>query len=475
MSESRKLYDHVGNPLGQGDDPPESSLPAGVQALIETRINSAIADVREHNRDDLQDLARDHARKWRYLALVSVAFGIISSSVAVITTFYAPQQIRIWISSQVDKKLTEPMIRESADRVIADKMSAYVDERLQPLREKADSLVESVDNVRKDVGNKQVELERQQEELSKQLKIRELAVAAKAGSRSSYNALLELTKDHAEPRDLLNASLKEIELFFDADRSQLLFPTLVKASTMKDPGFSVDEVVHILRGSPQLVEAAINTLSNLKDKACVKELCAFVEKTDNLRAAARATRALQVITGDQFRPLEFDKVGRWCTDTSSNPVYSGSYDGYLSVAQHMNHGAILPWQLDDFIKQLTVTCESDPDALHSRCLKAGFFLMLDRPEDAKLIFDEVKKKNSKYRWLLVWEAAERIKAGDRVEAVKLINQAFSVSADDEIEQTINYWNIFRPIRGDENILWPSKKARDSEPIVSAGKSNKKVK
>lgn len=93
MANSPKLFDHSGQPIGQKDDDAEGNLPAGDQALIESRVNSAIADIREHNRDDLQDLARDHVRKWRYLTFLSIAFGVVSSIIAVFTTFYAPKQI----------------------------------------------------------------------------------------------------------------------------------------------------------------------------------------------------------------------------------------------------------------------------------------------------------------------------------------------------------------------------------------------
>lgn len=462
MSNSTRLYDHAGQPLGQNRDDAEGNLPAGVQALIESRVNSAIADMREHNRDDLQDLARDHVRKWRYLAFLTTAFGVIGSIIAIITTFYAPEKIGKWVSSQVDLKLTEPLLKESADRVIAGKMSDYVDERLHPLRDKAASLEVSVDNVRKDIENKQGELEQQQTELSKQLKIAELAVAAKAGSRASYNRLLSLARDGTEQTDLLKASLKEIELFFDADRGQLSFQILVKKSTMKGPGYSVDEVVHILRTQPDLAEAAINVLGTLKSKASVKELCAFIENTDDLRAAARATRALQIITDERFRPLEFEKVANWWTENSANKIYSGSYDGYLSVVQDMWHGPVDAQRLERFVKQLTATCESDPNTLHAHCLKAGFLLILGQDEEANSILEEVQKKNDKYRWLLVWKAAERVKKGNMAEGVSLLNQAFSVSPDSELEQTVNWWNIFLPIRGNADVHWPSKTSGGSK-------------
>lgn len=358
MANSKRLVDQHGQPIGQDSDNVKDNLPAGVQALIETRIDSAITSMRQHNRDDLQDLARDHEKRWRHVAYVSIAFGILGSLFAGVTTFYAPEEIRGWISSQVDKKLTEPMLKESADRVMASKMTKYVDDHLEPLQSKTSSLAITIDTVQKDIQGKQIELETKQSELSKQLTIRKYAVGAKAGSRSSYNTLLQMVNDEEGSNDLLNASLKEIELFYDADRNQLLFPKLVKKETMKDPGYSGDEVIHIIRTAPKYSEAAINTLSEINNKATVSELCTFFEKTDDLRAAARITRTLYIITEEKFRPLEFDKVSKWCSSNSANQIYSGSYDGYSLVIQNMWSGGGPDQELEGFVEQLTTTIES---------------------------------------------------------------------------------------------------------------------
>lgn len=270
MDKKKRILDQSGQPIHPNEDEGETNLPLGVQALIETRINSAIDDLREHNRDDLKDLARDHARKWRYLALISLAITII-------TIFYAPHQIITWIGEQIDTKLTEPMIQESADRLIDSKMAKYVSDKMEPLNRRATELKSSIDEMNTTIAKKQAMLEDQQKKLSVQLHIRELAIAAKAGSREAYTALLDMRGKEVNTSDLLTASIKEIELFYDADRNQLSFPTLVKTETFKDPGFASDEVIFILRNNPKLVEAAINTLSNLKSEASMAELCRIIK------------------------------------------------------------------------------------------------------------------------------------------------------------------------------------------------------
>ena len=296
MSKKPKLYDHSGQPITPSDNQINDGLPPGVQALIEARLNSAIGDIREHNRDDLQDLARAQVKKWRFLTFLSTA-------IALIAFFIAPQQIVNWIGKQIDKKLTEPMIRESADRLIDTKMSNYVDMKMQPLNKQAGILDANISELKNDIADKQATLQRQQKELADQIKVRELAVAAKAGSRKAYNELLTLKE--RKPNNLVTSSIKEIELFFDADRGQLSFPILVKKEIMKDPGMSVDEVIQILRSNPKLAEAAINTLSQLKSKASVSELCTLIKTTEDLRLAARATRAIEIITVEKIDPLDF--------------------------------------------------------------------------------------------------------------------------------------------------------------------------
>ena len=461
MKETSRLFDHRGLPFGDRLSE-ESPLPMGVQALIETRMHAGICDVREHNRDDLKELARDHARKWRFVAWLSIIFNMVFTILSIIAWFYAPAQVAKMIRDQVDDKLTEPELKESADRVMASKMIPYVDKRMKLLSDQAQRLQNTLDNTRENIEEKQDFIEQQQAYLSKQLRIRELAVAAKAGSRDSYAAMILLQSDDEQPTNLLNASLKEIELFFDADRNQISFPIVVSSEMMKDPGYSVDELVNTLRTSPNLAEAAVNSLGKLKSKACVKELCDIVLESDNLRVAARATRALQEITEERIRPLEFEKVTKWWEENLTNPIYNGSYDGYCSVVSSMKEQNITNAQLEKFIGKLNSTISSDPDALHSRCLAAGFLLMTtkfmtNKHAQALKLLDEVRNGNASYRWLHVWDAASGCNANNIDKAVEAINRAFQRSPTSDVEETVRKWKIFAPVRENEKINWPSKK------------------
>ena len=54
MAKDAIIYDHTGEPVKKDEDKTTEPLPAGVQALIETRLNSAICQFREKNQDKLR-------------------------------------------------------------------------------------------------------------------------------------------------------------------------------------------------------------------------------------------------------------------------------------------------------------------------------------------------------------------------------------------------------------------------------------
>lgn len=464
MGTYKGIVDAQGNPVGNNEDRIEDlNLPPGVQALVETRINDGIDRLREHNHDDLQDLARDHTKRWRHIAFISWGISTVMAILGIITWFIAPQQIATWLGKQVDKKLTEPMIQKSADRVIDDKMAVYVTTKLEPINLQANALVQRVQQTEKDIANKQSELEANQAKLAYQLRIRELAIAAKAGSRVAFNELHSLKEESETPENLLSASRKEVELFYDTDHNQLSYQILVNSETHKDPGFSTDELVLSMRdGAPLLKEAAINSLGKAKSNAVVKILCEELEQTENLRVAARTTWALQKITGEEFRPLAFDHVLKWWNQ-QTNEVYCGDYSGYCLVCRKMWDPPLSIERLREFIMQLTPTIESDPSALHARCLKAGFLVILRQDDEAKALFDDVRAKRPDYRWLNVWEAAAYLKANDIATAESLLNKAFAKSPTQDVERTVRMWKIFNPIKGSAKVNWPSQKRTNAQP------------
>lgn len=461
MDKKTRILDPSGQPIQSNREEGETNLPIGVQAFLGERLNSAIDDLREHNRDDLKDLARDHARKWRYLTYITSIVAIVSSLITLITFFYAPGKVVSWIGEQIDKKLTEPMLQESADRLIDSKMATYVTDKMRPLNQQATQLKADIEDMNEAIGQKQVMLEDQQRKLSHQLRIQELAIAAKAGSREAYTALLDMRREGGDSNDLLTASLKEIELFYDVDRHQLSFPRLVSKGIMKDPGYAVDEVIFDMRNDSSLIEGCINTLSLLKSKGAVGELCQIVNNSQDLRAVARATRAIEIVTGEKIRPLEFDKVQYWWQNNKDNKAYLGDYAGYCEVVKRMRQAPVKNNSLPEFISILSKTIDSDPNALHSMCLKAGFLAMMGDLNSANDLLDRVRTLKSDYYWLYVWETALKIKQGDLDSAINSVNSAFAKSPTSIVEGTVRFWKVFDPIQDNPKVAWPSKEKQDT--------------
>jgi len=457
MEKKTKLFDQSGRPISSTESEDDNILPVGVQALIETRINSAIDDLRERNRDDLKELSRDHVKKWRFLAL-------ITSAITIITIFYAPQRIVTWVGKQIDKKLTEPMLISSADRLIDTKMNKYVSDKLEPLNKEASELKSTIDIMNEQIKEKQTMLEQGQIEIQEQLHIQELGVASKAGSKNAYLELIQRNENPSNSNNLLTATIKEIELFYDADRGRLSCPVLVKTETMQDPGYAVDEVVYLLRNNKDVAEAAINTLSRLKSKATVGELCKVALESDDLREITRAIRAIEIITDEKMRPLEFEKVKTWWEQNKDQKQFLGNYDGYCEVVSKMHQSPIRDSNLNDFVDRLSETIDSDSMALHSRCLKVGFLVMSNNIDDAKAILEEVRKVKSDYYWCYVWEASLKIKEGDLKGAVDSVNSALKKSPTSDVVTTIKRWKIFEPIKEDPKITWPDNVA---QPLNSA--------
>ena len=458
--ENKQILGSDGLPIRDHSD--QSALPLDIQALVESRVNTAMDAARENLRREIDSSMRSKNTRAiiRYIFVV-----VVNLIVGLFLWLYGPAEVKNWTRDFVAENMNKPTLESAAQEVVADNMAKYVSDRMVPLNQQATELKSGIDEMNTKIAEKQAILEDQQKKLSGQLHIQELAIAAKAGSRQAYTALLEMKGKEVDTTDLLTASLKEIELFYDVDRHQLSFPGLVNAETLKDPGYAVDEVIFNMRNNPKLMEAAINTLSKLKSKEALRELCKIVNNSQDLRAAARATRAIEIITGEKIRPLEFDKVQNWWQKNKDNKAYLGDYDGYCEVAEKMGQRPDRN-KLPEFISTLNKTITSDTKALHSMCLKAGFLVMIGESAQAKDLLDEVRKIKSDYYWLYVWEAALKIKQGDLDSAIKSVNSAFAKSATSDVETTLRYWNIFDTIEDNPKVAWPSKEKRDAPKNIS---------
>jgi hypothetical protein len=260
MAKKITLYDESGQPLPSDDGTGVSSLPPGVEALIETRINSAIDNLREHNNDDLQDLARDHARKWRWLAFVS-------SAVALVTIFYAPQQVVTWIGTKIDQELTEPMLRNSADRLMESKMTKFVSDKLAPLNQQAEHLKTTIDEINAVIVNKQTMIEDQQNKLSSQInelttraqeslskiestnEFTTLVTKAQNDDRSAFDQILLIYHAKGPFQDIAVRIVEEIALDFSREVQEFPFPSVKWERIGIDPNVATLEELKVHFGN----------------------------------------------------------------------------------------------------------------------------------------------------------------------------------------------------------------------------------
>ncbi len=456
MKNKNKLYNQYNKPLVSDESSNfTDNLSPEIQALIETRLNSAIDDLREKNRDDLKELNKAHTRKWKWITF-------ISCTITVITFFYAPKEIYSWIKETVAKELTVPEIEKSAKKMIQEKMIEFVDNKMEPLNTQANKLKTSAEKVQDKLLSMETNLKKEQKNLTHQLEIYKLSLAAKAGSRKAYNKLLEEQKTN--PSDLLNYSIKNIELFYDADRSELSYKKVVSKETMKDPGYSTDELVYFLKNSNVLSLAAINSLGDLKSKSTIKELCDIALNSNNLRLATRATKYIEEITEEKIRPLDFDSVEIFWNNNKNNIEYLGDYDGYFNFIQQSPGKTISTHNIELFISELDKTISTDPNAYASKCLKANLLLYLNKIEAAKKIIKEVLEKKRDYRWALVYNAATKIKESKLDDAIKIINNSFDKYPLAELENEIRSNSLFKPIVTDKRIKWPSLKIKNNHNL-----------
>lgn len=461
MNESQKqkiIYDGSGRPLSKLPDSIENlNLPPGVQALIETRLNDAVDRLREHNRSDLKSEAHTYAKKWRYWAFIATAFAIIEPAVSY---FIAPQLIHKWVKDHVQQRMTEPMLKEAADEAIRTKMSQYMEEKVDPLKLEADNLSKRIESLKSEISSKQNQIEKNQTSLREHLHIQQLAAASKAGSRKGYEELKNIADKESELRIYATIALKEIELYFDADRNQLTYVTLVDPISRQNPGFSIDEVIDTYCNSDSkldLQESAVNVLYDLNKKTAVQELCNSIDSEQNLRVLARITRTLQKLIGERFRPLDIEAVKAWWKLNQNQTEYKSPYRGYLNALTFIRSGNLTKENIQQVISLLEETIQADPEALHARCLSGFYLAILKNYDEAENEFKEVEKLNKDYRWLLFYKAVLFTLQNKIDAAIELLNKALEKSPS--LENEARKLTMFKELIGNPKIKWPSEKAK----------------
>ena len=169
---------------------------------------------------------------------------------------------------------------------------------------------------KRDVQDKQQQLERAQISINGQVHVQQLAIASKAGGLAEFVELKKLSESGVETANAQTA-LKEVELYFDTDRGQLSHPTLVDPISKQSPGFAYEELLSDLENKdPSMREAAVNVIAQVSrpsgaSKGIVQELITALQTESNLRVIARISRAVSIISKEEFKPLDRDGNLAW--------------------------------------------------------------------------------------------------------------------------------------------------------------------
>lgn len=413
------------------------NLPPGVQALIEARVSAAIEQLREDNRREVAELVRKNTRKWQVIAALSFIFTLIS-------WFIAPQQIKKWSKDYVQKRMTAPELKRAADEAIRTQMGDYVRSQIEP--------------VRQDISTKQEQLAAAQTSIDRQVQIQQFAIGAKAGGLSDYENLKRASAEETDAGKAAKAALKEVELYFDADRAQLMYPTLVDTESRQPPGWSYEEMlVRLGDKDPRIREAAVNVISQIgesqKSKGIVEELIQALQHESDLRVIARISRTLSILTKQEFKPLDRDAIASWWRLHARDPLFVSPYRGFkegLLILDQKDNSTEIP----KLIKLLDETLSADPDAVYTRALKMRCLLAENNLVAAAKESEEIEKRQGDFRWALVWKASLLERQGKTDEAVIAINAAFARSP--ELVKLVKADTEFEQLRANPKIVWPQK-------------------
>ncbi len=363
------ILDSNGNPIPSKPEPSWDDLPQDIQNYIDNRLNTAVDQLRENNRSDLSLLNIQQTRPW---VKSTIVITFLSLALASFTYFIAPDEIKKWINTTINNKLTEPEIKKSAeksaDTIVKEKMTAYIGDKIKPLEENADKLSNKFETITNEVIINQVQLQKDQKAVrdtlysqektfnkisdeiitsQKQLqkdqeylkvfsKIQQLSISSKAGDRSAYEELLKINRESKADSNLIEyakIAIRDVQYFYTMYKLEIMVTQSLTDSVSREQVYApIDELIATLESEEaEIREAAVNALYQYDKKSIVEELCKLIKDEKNLRVIARATRVLEKLTGDKFEPINIEAINLWWSHNSDKNDYKSTYTEYLKA------------------------------------------------------------------------------------------------------------------------------------------------
>ena len=168
---------------------------------------------------------------------------------------------------------------------------------------------------------------------------------------------------------------------------------------------------------------------------------------------ARISRAIGILTNEEFKPLDRDAILSWWRLHEQDPRYRSPYKGFkqtLPLLDKENNGE----DLLKIIALLDQTLKIDPDAIYTRALKARCLIARNEIADAEKELAEVEKRAGDFRWLLLWKSLVLHRQGKIEGVVAAINAAFARSP--ETVEIAKGDPLFKEILNNPKIVWPEK-------------------
>jgi tetratricopeptide (TPR) repeat protein len=440
------LVDATGRPIKPQDL--RSHLDPGVEALIKTELNSAVDQLREWNRSDVQQIKAEVAKHWRWVTGILAALNLVLG-VSLVTVLQ-------WVPHYTREQLLAPKVNATVERIITDRSQVYVDKKLKPLNDRVADTNRQLAETAKNVNEKQANLEHEERLLRGQLNVQQLAMNARNGDRKAWEEIYNLAQRNDELSRAAEAAKADVEAFYDIDRAQLSYLVRVDPVSLEKPGYSIDElVVHFLQSNGADRVASVNSIADeLKEhpngpKGAIQVLCEHVQNETNLKVIARITRAIWIVAKTEIRPLDIAGLSTWWDRNKSNSTYRSHYDGLLDALQHSEDPNF------DAIAALDRTIEAEPEAVFARALRAEFLMQKGQLDQANDELKEIEKRNADYRWLLLYRAEWYLRKADVNSAIESINKMLQRSP--ALERFIKEEPVFRSVIDDKRITWPSKR------------------
>ncbi|MGH8099992.1 MAG: tetratricopeptide repeat protein, partial [Chthoniobacterales bacterium] len=262
----------------------------------------------------------------------------------------------------------------------------------------------------------------------------------------------------SETATAAKAALKEVELYFDSDRAQLSYLAFTDSVSRQAPGWSYEEMLaHLEDKDSRAREAAVNVIAQVagsnKSKGIVAELIETLKVETNLRVIARISRALSIITNEEFEPWDRDGILSWWRIHDRDPRYQSPFGGFRQALRLLNKENTAE-DLPKAVTLLDETLKADPDAIYTRALKIRCLIARDDLSDAEKEVSELERRQGDFRWGLLWKSLLLHRQGKNDAAVTTINAAFDRSP--ELVKSARDDEAFKDLLENPKIVWPQK-------------------